>query len=341
MTSRPPGERDTVVDAKRTRLGIGATQCEPAAEEVLLGTVIGGYLVESHIGAGAMGVVYRAQHVDTNRVVALKVLHPEYASDSIAVERFRREARLAARLGHPHIGAVVELVEVDGRCLIALEFVEGEPLTSLMTAPLPADRVRLIVGQLLRGLEHAHAMELIHRDLKPDNVLVEWRNQRDHARIVDFGIAIVREGGEEAADRLTASGQVVGTPMYMAPEQAKGETIDHRADLYSLGMIMYEMLAGVPPFDGRPIEILHARLKREPPTFAERVAHLRVDPLLERFCRKLVARKPDDRFATARHALSVLGLLETDRAAAGAALGIMDVERALATIALPAPPPRR
>ncbi len=327
-----------MIEAKKTRLGIGATS-EPQ-EESLVGRVIGGYLVESRIGAGAMGVVYRASNLDTNRIVALKVLHPEYAADGTAAERFRREARMASRLGHPHIGAVFELVEAEGRCLIAFEFVEGEALSAIMTMPLPPERVMLIAGQLLRGLEHAHAMELVHRDLKPDNVLVEWRNHRDHARIVDFGIAIVREGSEESLERLTASGQVVGTPMYMAPEQAKGELVDHRADLYSLGMILYEMIAGVSPFEGRPIEILHARLKRDPPPFAERVPSLIVDPNLDLFVRKLLARKPADRFASARAALQVLKLLETDPAAVGLALGIMDVEKALALVSLPWPPPR-
>ena len=335
MTRRPPDDKDTLIDAKRTRLGIGS-RTEAAARANLVGQVVGGYLVGEEIGAGAMGVVYRASHLDTNRVVALKILHDEHLSQPTAVERFKREARLAARLGHPHIGAVIELVEVSGRCLIAYEFVEGAPLTDIMTAPLPADRAMLIVAQILRGLEHAHAMELVHRDLKPDNVLVERRNNRDHARIIDFGIAIVSEGSDDSIQRLTATGQVVGTPLYMAPEQARGDVVDQRADLYALGIIAYEMIAGVPPFDGRPMEILAAKLKREPPPIPQRAPSVIVDPLLEQFIRKLMARKPGDRFVTARQALFVLKLIQTEPAAAGPFLGVMDVAKALAVVSLPA-----
>ena len=339
MKRSPPADRDTLVDAKKTRLGVGG-KAPDEIEVDLVGKVVGGYLVDVELGSGAMGTVYRATHLDTSRVVALKSLHAHHVSEPTTVERFRREARLASRLGHPHIGGVFELVQAeDGRYLIALELVDGEPLSAIMTMPLPPERVRLIAGQLLRGLEHAHALGLIHRDLKPDNVLVEWRNGRDHARIVDFGIAIVAEGSPESVDRLTANGQIIGTPLYMAPEQAKGDAIDTRADLYSLGVMVYEMIAGVPPFDGRPMDVLAAKLKRDPPPFADRVPDLIVDPLLERFCTKLMARKLADRFTTARQALHVLKLLETDPAAAGPALGIMDVEKATAVVSLV--PPKR
>ena len=330
-------DRDTLVDAKKTRLGVGGTKGKP--EVGLVGTVVGGYLIEEELGAGAMGAVYRASHIDTNRIFALKALHAHLVGDASIVERFRREAKLAARLGHPHIGSVIELVKVeDGRYLIVLEFVEGEPLSAIMTMPLPPERVTLLVGQLLRGLEHAHAMGLVHRDLKPDNVLVEWRNGRDHARVVDFGIAILRDAGDESLERLTATGQIIGTPLYMSPEQAKGEAIDHRADLYSLGVMVYEMIAGVLPFQGRPLDILAASLKRDPPAIAERVPGLIPDPLLELFCRKLMARDLARRFSSARHALDVLKLIETDPDAARISLGIMDVQRALAVVSLPAPP---
>jgi len=334
----PPDDRDTLVDAKKTRLGVGGKASDAELEVELVGKIVGGYLVEEQLGAGAMGVVYRATHVDTNRTVALKSLHAHHLTEPTTVERFRREARLASRLGHPHIGGVFELVQSEeGRYLIALELVDGEPLSAIMTMPLPPERVMLITSQLLRGLEHAHAMGLIHRDLKPDNVLVEWRNGRDHARIIDFGIAIVREGSPDSIERLTATGQLIGTPTYMAPEQAKGESIDHRVDLFSLGVLVYEMISGVLPFEGRPIEVLAAILKRDPPPFAERVPDLIVDPLLERFCRKLMARDLAHRFDNARQALHVLKLIETDREAADPALGVMAVDKALAVVSLPPP----
>ena len=338
---KPPDDRDTLIDAAKTRLGVGGSKDEPV--EDLVGKIFGGYLIDEQLGSGAMGAVYRASHIDTNRVVALKALHAHLVHEAALVERFRREAKLAARLGHPHIGGVIELVQAeDGRYLIVLEFVEGEPLSSIMTMPLDAERVATLVGQLLRGLEHAHAHGLIHRDLKPDNVLVEWRNGRDHARIVDFGIAILRDSEDGSLERLTQTGQMIGTPLYMSPEQAKGEPIDHRADLYSLGVMMYEMLAGVLPFDGRPLDILAASLKRDPPPIANRVPGLILaEPLLELFCKKLMSRDLAKRFTSARHALDVLKLIQTDPASARPALGVMDVERALAVVSLPPPPAKR
>jgi serine/threonine-protein kinase len=338
-------KRDTLVDAG-TRRGIGdddygerrARKRRDPADAKLVGTMFGAYLVQEELGGGAMGVVYRASHIDTNRVVALKLLRPEMLDDPTTVKRFVREARLAARLGHPHIGGVFELVEMGDRYGLALELVDGEPLSAIMTMPLPPDRVVLLVAQMLRALEHAHAVGLVHRDLKPDNVLLEWRNGRDFARIIDFGIAITPEGGPDSVTRLTGAGQIIGTPAYMSPEQTRGDTLDHRSDLFSLGIMMYEMLAGELPFDGRPADVVAAKLRRDPPKLDERVPGLLVDPLLERFCFKLLARDPDKRFRTARHALTTLELLATDRAAAGLELGEMDTKKALELITLPPPP---
>ncbi len=346
MASDDELSRDTIVDAKKTQLGVGKSkpkrsEAERAKDLALVGTMVGPYLVQAELGGGAMGVVYRATHIDTNRVVALKVMRPQLLGEPTTVARFRRESRIASRLGHPHVGGVVELVEAEGRYAMALDFVDGEPLSAIMTMPLPPERVTTIVGQLLRGLEHAHAMGLVHRDLKPDNVLVEWRNSRDHARIIDFGIAIAKFGSDDSVERITEAGLIVGTPMYMAPEQARGEAVDHRADLYSLGMIVYEMLSGVVAYEGKALDVLTAKLKRDVPRIEDRVPGLLVDPLLERFCRKLVARDREQRFSSARHALMVLEMIGTDRAAAGAALGIMDVDKALAVVSLPPPPPLR
>jgi serine/threonine protein kinase len=345
VSRRDDPDRDTLVDAKKTQLGVGKkrgrNEKERAEDLALVGTMLGPYLVQDELGGGAMGVVYRATHIDTNRVVALKVIRQPLLEDPTTIARFRREARIAARLGHPHVGGVVELVESEGRYALALELVEGEPLSAIMTMPLPPERVTLIIGQLLRGLEHAHATGLVHRDLKPDNVLVEWRNGRDHARIIDFGIAIAKFGSEDSIERITEAGLVVGTPTYMATEQARGESVDHRADLYSLGMIMYEMLSGVVPYEGKALDVLTAKLKRDVPPIAERVPSLIVDPLLERFCRKLASRDRERRFSSARHALIILEMIGSDRSSAGAALGIMDVEKALRVVSLPPPPTSR
>ena len=331
----PPDGSDTIVDAMRTRLGVG----EPVAGsplESLVGQIVNGYFIEAELGAGAMGAVYRASHVETNRVVAIKALHPRHVDNPKVVERFRREAKLAARLVHPNIAGVIDFGKSldDGRHLIVLELAEGESLTAIMTMPLPPERVTELTSQLLRGLEHAHGAGLIHRDLKPDNVMVAWADGREHVRIVDFGIAVLRDR-DDTSDKLTATGQVIGTPLYMSPEQAKGERFDHRTDLFALGVIVYEMLSGELPFKGRPLDIAIANINQDPPPMADRVPGLLVEPLLETFCRKLMARKLADRFASAREALDVLGLIAGDPAAAGAAMGIMDVETAFATIGLP------
>jgi serine/threonine-protein kinase len=329
-----PDDRDTLVD-RRTNLGVGGDdKAKPTSD--LVGQVVGSYLVEEQLGSGGMGAVFRASHIDTSRVVALKVLHPHHRSQPAVVERFRREAKLASRLQHPYIGGVIEVVPApDGRHAIALEYVEGEPLTAIMTMPLPPERVKLLVRQLLLGLEYAHGAGLIHRDLKPDNVLVEWRNGRDHARIVDFGIAILRDAGEESLERLTATGQMIGTPLYMSPEQAKGEAMDHRTDLFSLGVMMFEMMTGVLPFDGRPLDILSASLTRDAPRMEIRVPGLIVEPLLELFCRKLMQRDVAKRFTSARHAIEVLDQIAADPETARIALGVMNVEKALAAVSLP------
>jgi serine/threonine-protein kinase len=341
-------QRDTLVDANRTRRGVGheaggrgRSKRRDAVDAQMVGTMFGPYLIQEMLGGGAMGVVYRASHIDTNRIVALKVLRQELLDEPTTVERFVRESRLAERLGHPHIGGVLGLVQAGERYALAMELVEGEPLSSIVTMPLPPERVTLVVAQLLRALEHAHAVGLVHRDLKPDNILVEWRNGRDFVRIIDFGIAIAREGGPDSVARLTGEGQIIGTPAYMSPEQARAEPLDHRSDLYSLGVMMYEMLSGELPFDGKPADVLLAKLRRDPPRLDERVPGLLVDPLLERFCVKLLARHADKRFRTARHALTTLELFATDRAAAGLELGEMDTQKALELIMLHPPPPTR
>ena len=210
----------------------------------------------------------------------------------------------------------------DGKKLMVLEFAPGHPMAELVCMPLARPRVIELTRQLLCGLEHAHHLGLVHRDLKPENVLVErTRDGSEIARIVDFGIATLRDG-EESADacRLTTTGMVLGTPMYMSPEQARGERVDQRTDLFALGVIVYEMLAGKPPFDGSGVEIMMLNMAQDPPSVMTRAGR-DVDPLLEAFARKLMAREASDRFPSASEALRVLQLIDRDRDAAARALG--------------------
>jgi serine/threonine-protein kinase len=265
-------------------------------------TVLERYVVEAELGRGAMGTVYRARHIRVGRTVAIKVLHSHLLRDAGAVARFEREAQLAARLHHTGVAAVVDFD--DG--IMVMEHAPGRPLAELVGVAMPRERAIRILRQLLAGLDHAHAMGLVHRDLKPENVMIDG----DQTTIVDWGIAVLREGEGDDSRRLTTAGLVLGTPMYMAPEQAKGESVDHRCDLFALGVIAYELLAGAGPFEGTGLDIIVANLTQEPPSIATRTG-VDVDPALETFARRLMARDADARFASAWEAMG-----ELDRIAA-------------------------
>jgi len=338
-------EDQTLRRPRKPAAPVPATERDAQPADRLIGElVLDRFLVESLLGAGAMGAVYKGRHVKIGRAVAIKVLHPELIHEPMMLARFRREARIAARLQHPNVINVLDVGETaSGLQLMVMEYAEGPTLTEIMTVSPARRRVIQLVRQLLRGLEHAHEQGLIHRDLKPDNVIVQLASDgTELPRIVDFGIAILREpdaSGE--AGRLTTSGMMLGTPLYMAPEQAQCDPIDHRADLFSLGVIVYEMLAGKTPFTGTAMEIAVANISRDPPPIAVRAPGREVDPALELYARKLMARRPEHRFASAREALDVLDLVERDPAYASLVLGKIDVDRALALISLPDPPSGR
>ncbi|MEO8699550.1 MAG: serine/threonine-protein kinase [Kofleriaceae bacterium] len=295
-----------------------------AADSLIGKTLASRYQVEHRLGRGAMGTVYKARHVKIGRPFAVKVLHPELFIDNKSLQRFEREAELAGRLHHPNVIGIVDVGETDGMHYMVMDFVEGTNLATLIEreAPMPSQRIIQLCRQLLEGLFHAHEQGLIHRDLKPENVIVERDTHgAEIPRIVDFGISILRDS-TASPDRLTASGFVLGTPRYMAPEQAVDDPIDHRIDLFALGVMLYEMLSGTSPFDGGGVEVARANLLRDPPQIAVRVPLLEVDPLLEAFARRLMAKSRDHRPATAKAARELLDLIVTDRHAAGVELGV-------------------
>ena len=306
---------------------MSAEQATDTSDKLLGVTLANRYQIEVRLGEGAMGAVYRAKHVKVGRPFAVKVLHKKLLEDSKVAQRFEREAELAGRLRHPNVVGVVDVGETpDGLRYMVMDFAEGDDLATLLgEAPMPPERVVHLTRQMLEGLYHAHEAGLIHRDFKPENVIIE---KDDHGaeipRIVDFGIAILREGGDSASStgRLTTNGLVLGTPHYMAPEQAVADPIDHRIDLFALGIVVYEMLSGKLPFDGTGAEVARANLLLDPPLIAQRVPYLEVDPLLEAFARRLMAKKRDSRPATAKAAREILDLIERDRAAAAVALGV-------------------
>ncbi|MBZ5595865.1 MAG: protein kinase [Acidobacteriia bacterium] len=205
------------------------------------------YRIESVIGEGGMGKVYKAYDKDLDRTVALKVVRAEFASDPNSMQRFKQELLLASRISHRNILRIHDLGDVDGLKFISMAYVEGKDLHDLLTesGKMPIERAVNIAKQLASALEAAHTEGVVHRDLKPRNVLID---QTDHVYVSDFGLAKSLEG--DTATQMTRAGEVLGTPRYMSPEQAESKPADHRSDIYSFGVILYEMVTGEPPFGG-------------------------------------------------------------------------------------------
>ena len=271
-------------------------------DPLLEATFEGRYVIEECVGEGAMGRVYRARHTRVSRHFAVKVLFGDHAADPKMRERFAREAEAASRLQHPNVVPVLDFGETAGGLLyLVMDYVDGPSLATLIDrdGPLSPDRVRRLLRQLCGGLAHAHERGLVHRDFKSENVLITGGGEDESPRIADFGIAILLEGAG-AHSRLTTDGMVLGTPAYMAPEQATLQPIDHRTDLFSLGVAVYEMLAGALPFDGEPIEMARKNLNDDPPPIAERAPHAPGDDDLEAIARKLMAKDPAERVQSAR-----------------------------------------
>ncbi|WP_428267708.1 protein kinase domain-containing protein [Haliangium sp.] len=289
------------------RCPLDGSELHRSDDDPLVGvTLAERYLIEDCIGEGGMGRVYRARHTRMSRRFAIKVLFGDLAADETSRQRFEREAEAASRLQHPNLVSVVDFGHTPGGLLyLAMELVPGHSLRTLINdqAPFSAERAVSIVRQLAAGLEHAHARGLVHRDFKPDNVLVTSTADGELAKILDFGIARILEDG--TGKQLTTDGMVMGTPAFMSPEQAAGKSIDHRADLFALGMSMYEMLCGRLPFDGDPMAILHQNLAVEPPPMSER-AGFPIEPTLQTLVSQLLAKQVEDRFQSARDLIDAI-----------------------------------
>jgi serine/threonine-protein kinase len=266
----------------------------------LVGRVIADrYLVLAPLGEGGMGRVYLGEHVKMNRQCAIKVMNASLVNDTESLQRFAREASNAARILHPNVAAVFDYGEMDKIVYLVMEYVEGEPLSVILAreGALEPRRAIEIARQIADGLHGAHELGIVHRDLKPDNVIVaRTRSGKEVPKVVDFGIA--KALSEAPQDALTRSGLVIGTPEYMSPEQLLGDPVDARADIYSLGCILYQMLTGSAAFAGDTREqMIRRRLHEAPP-------HVRdVDPSLpgrlDTLIVHMLARSPDDRLASA------------------------------------------
>ena len=227
----------------------------------MIGQIISHYKILEKLGEGGMGVVYRAHDATLDRDVALKFLPHYLTSDPIEKERFYHEARAAAALTHANIAVVYEIGEHEGQLFIAMEYVEGKTLKDIVGAnrdsPLPTSKILDIAIQVCEGLSAAHEKGIVHRDIKSDNIMLTPKGQ---VKIMDFGLAKLK-----GATKLTKTGSTLGTAAYMSPEQARGEEVDHRSDIFSFGVVLYELLAGKLPFKGEHQAALMYSLVNEEP----------------------------------------------------------------------------
>jgi serine/threonine-protein kinase len=273
------------------------------------GNVLGQYRIVEIIATGGMGTVYRAEHVRLGRTVALKVLKEEFGRYRELLSRFVTEARAVNAIDHENLLEITDVAEekASGLHYIVMEHLRGRDLRDLIEAEgaLPLERCLAIARQVAGAAHAAHQVGIVHRDLKPGNIfLVERRDGSDFVKILDFGIAKVQENPEIApiglSTHMTTPGMMLGTPTYASPEQACGKPVDHRTDIYSLGCILYEMLTGAVPFEGRTAaEIVGKKSYDAPPRPSEHPgARAHVPPRLERLVTRCLAAAPEDRPAS-------------------------------------------
>jgi eukaryotic-like serine/threonine-protein kinase len=295
--------------------GATLTQNQSPPADPMIGRVLDErFRIVQKIGQGGMGAVYKAVHTQMDRICAIKLLSPLSADKESAVVRFQREAKMASRIDSPNAVTIYDFGEAEpGLLYLAMEFVEGESLSQVLARErsLPVDRVVNITSQVARALSAAHALGIVHRDLKPDNIMLTRKSgEEERVKVLDFGIAKTITDG--SAENLTQTGFVLGTPVYMSPEQVLGESVDSRSDVYSLSIIVYQMLSGRVPFEGNtPQTVMMKRVTTEPhplrlsaPSVSESIEHVVMSGL---------ARNPENRirgaqeFATALSAAAMSG----------------------------------
>jgi serine/threonine-protein kinase len=289
-------------------------------------TLSGRYLVERLIGEGGMGAVYQAEHTHMRKRLAVKVLHPEMSRMSEVVARFEREAMAAAHIDHPNVAGATDFGKLeDGSFFLVLEYVEGSSLREVIQeGRLELGRAMHIARQIASALGRAHALGIVHRDLKPENVmLVSREGDPNFVKVLDFGIAKVPIGGltgepQKTGQVLTQLGMVYGTPEYMAPEQALGQVVDARADLYALGVMMFEMIVGARPYEHESkVTLLGMHVTAPIPKMADRAPDANIPPEVDAIVTKLLAKEATARFAESKDLVDALDTVGHQLAAAG------------------------
>jgi eukaryotic-like serine/threonine-protein kinase len=285
-------------------------RCGSSLHDELIGALLSDrYRVIARIGVGGMGAVYRALHTTLKREVAIKVLLPDFGGKEEFVRRFEREAESASRLAHPNIIAVTDFGRTpEGLLFLVMEFLDGHPLTALIKqGPLDLSRALGIFRQILRALGHAHAAGIVHRDLKPDNIMLVDRDGRsDIVKILDFGIAKITDGNA-GGEALTQAGVIFGTPEYLSPEQALGDIVDARADLYAAGVILFELLTGRRPFESdEKVRIISMHLSHPAPRMSDVRPSAGIPAPIEEVVAQSLEKQREHRFASAAAFLAAL-----------------------------------